>query len=144
MGSRSRDRRRKMGALNDARGQVKAGCRMGKSGSLSATPLPYGTSGPFSVAIPLLAALVLVNQQEAFRHRIDQVGHCRNCEGGRAKLRIRWPGCRLLAHTVDCRCGDVGEWDRGDVCPLGRLLAAGTGWRVYVPRNGRVRRLRTL
>jgi hypothetical protein len=35
-----------MGALNDARGQVKAGCRMGRSGSLSATPLPYGTSGP--------------------------------------------------------------------------------------------------
>jgi hypothetical protein len=61
-----------MGALNDARGQVKAGCRMGKSGSLSATPLPYGTSGPFSVAIPLLAALVLVNQQEAFRHRLTK------------------------------------------------------------------------
>jgi hypothetical protein len=56
----------------------------------------------FSVAISLLAALVLVNRQEVFR--------------GRAGVRLHWCGRRLLAHPVDRRGGDAGE-EPGDTEP---------------------------
>jgi hypothetical protein len=79
----------------------------------------------FSVAIPLLAALVMLNRQEASSS--DQVSPCRDYEGGRANERLHWSGRRLLAHPVDRRGGSVGKRDRGDGGSLGWLLAPGTG-----------------
>ena len=47
----------------------------------------------FSVAIPLLAALVMLNRQEASSS--DQVSPCRDYEGGRANERLHWSGRRF-------------------------------------------------
>jgi hypothetical protein len=46
----------------------------------------------------------------------DQVRRCRDCEGGRAGVRLRWRGRRLLAHPVDrpgLGCWHAGSWRWG-------------------------------
>jgi ribosomal protein S27AE len=81
----------------------------------------------FSVAIPLLAVLVMINRQEAFRRRLSksilvasaqvvgQFGRICRCCG------------RLLAHHLDRWGGDSCEWTGGCDSPHGGLHAAGTG-----------------
>jgi DNA-binding transcriptional MerR regulator len=87
----------------------------------------------FAVAIPLLAALVMVSRQEAFRRRaanprvvtIAQV--VGQSSGGRAIVRLRRPGRRLLAHLLGRRGGGRGHRAPGRRGALGRLHASGTG-----------------
>ena len=80
----------------------------------------------FSAAIPLLAALVLVNHQESFRRRLTdsrlvRVTRSRSC------WRFRRPGRRLLAHHVARRSGGLGQCRRGNGGPFRRLLPPGAG-----------------
>jgi hypothetical protein len=81
----------------------------------------------FSVAIPLLARPCGPQSAGGLPSSYDQVIPCRDYEGGRAKLRLRWRGRRLLAHPVDRRGGDLGERAGGGGSSLGRLHAPGTG-----------------
>ena len=62
----------------------------------------------FSVAIPLLGALVLVNRQETFRRRVTDSRLVRVDPVDRAAVRVRRCGRRFLAHHVARRGGDPG------------------------------------
>jgi hypothetical protein len=98
----------------------------------------------FSVAIPLLASLVVLNRQEAFRRRATRSVVAQLTRVVAQTLRLRWRGRRLLAHPVDRRGGGVGERARGGGGSLGKLLAPGTGAGAHAPGRRRTRRRRAI
>jgi hypothetical protein len=84
----------------------------------------------FSVAIPLLAALVVINRQEAFRRRMTKSTPGHHRAGGRAVVRLRRGGRRLLAHHVGRRRGDAGgRAGGGGVHSAGYARLEGYRWR---------------
>ena len=91
----------------------------------------------FAVAIPLLAALMLINRQEAFRHRrASQTSSPQR--RWLPSVRLHWSGRRLLAHPVDRGSRRIGKWADWCTSPLGRVLAPGTrsaAWALGASRN---------
>ena len=75
----------------------------------------------FSLAIPLLAALVLVNRRELSRHRASRSRLVVWTRVVAQNLGFVGRGRRVLAHLVDRRHGDAGERAGGSGGPRGRL-----------------------
>ena len=81
----------------------------------------------FSVAIPLLAALALVNRAGVLPSPTDAVHHRHHRTGGGPAGCLRRDRRRLLAHPVDRRCGIPRRRARRGGGALRRLCAPGNG-----------------